>query len=275
MHDERWVDLHAHTDRSDGTDSPVAVAELAASRGVSMLAVADHDTDAGVEAARVACRRLGIALLPAVEIDAHCARGELHLLAYGADTSTPSLRRAMERANAALFESNFGLLHSLRRAGYPIDIDPAPYNGSQLHVAIRNWLFAAGLAQDRREVYRKFMGNPELRQPGPRIDPEEILSAVADAGGVTSLAHPCKLKVDDEATVRSLAGAGLWGLEVYYGDGGEAYIPRAQELAHRYGLHPTIGSDYHGSYRDSSLGMRVPGDSALFDSLEHLGGLAR
>ena len=100
------------------------------------------------------------------------------------------------------------------------------------------------------------------------------LLAVADhdtvAGGVASLAHPCKLKIDDEATVRALADAGLWGLEAYYGDGGEAYIPRALELARRYGLRPTIGSDYHGAYRASALGMRAPNHPALRETLGFL-----
>lgn len=274
MRTERWVDLHVHTTCSDGTDTPEAVAALAAARGVSLLAVTDHDTDAGVKPARRACERLGLALLPAVEFDAACERGELHLLAYGVDTRSAALRLALLRADAALVENNLNLLRNIQRAGYAIEVDPTGLSGPQLHVAIRSALFAAGLARDRKEVYREFMANPAFRHNAQRLTGREVLAAVAEAGGVASLAHPCKLRVDDEATVRFLAEAGLWGIEAYYGDGGQEYIPRALELARRYGLRPTIGSDYHGRHRDSALGMRVPDDPALWEALEELRAMA-
>ena len=200
MIEEQWVDLHAHTTCSDGTDTPEAVAELAAVRGVSLLAVADHDTDAGVEPALRACARLGVALLPAVEFDVACERGELHLLAYGADFSARGMRRVIDRANEALTEHNLVMLRNIQRGGYPIEVDPAGLTGSQLHVALRNALLDTGLARDRKEAYRKFLGNPEFRRESPRLTGREVLSAVAESGGVASLAHPCKLQMDDETT---------------------------------------------------------------------------
>ena len=275
MNDERWVDLHVHTTCSDGADTPEAVASAAAERGVTLLAVADHDTVAGVEPARQACRRLGMLLLPAVEIDLGCERGDLHLLVYGADHSSPALRRVIDRGNATLVELNLGMLHNIQHAGYPVDVDPAGLTGSQLHVALRTALVDAGLAQDARDVYRKFFFDPAYRPAVTRLTAAEVLPAVAEAGGVASLAHPCKLRIDDETTVRSLADAGLWGLEAYYGDGGEAYIPRALELARRYGLRLTIGSDYHGGYRTSALGMRAPKNPALWEALDRLEAMAK
>lgn len=274
MNDDRWVDLHVHTTCSDGTDTPKAVAEAAAARGVTLLAIADHNTDAGIAPAREACEGLGILLLPAVEIDLECQRGELHLLVYGGDPSAMPLRRVTDRANATMIETNWRTLWNIRRAGYPVELNPQvnpdELSGSQLHVAIRNALLDAGLALNARDAYRKFLLNPAYRHAAPRLTAAEVLPAVADAGGVASLAHPCRLKMDDEATIRGLAEAGLWGLEAYYGDGGEVYVPRALELARRYGLRPTIGSDYHGGHRASVLGMRVPQDPALWEALDDL-----
>ncbi len=269
------VDLHVHTTVSDGSDSPEAVVALAKERGVQLLAVADHNTMDGVAVATAAGQAAGVPILPAVEIDVDCARGELHLLAYGVDAHAPALRALLEGAQRDALERNLGVLRRLEAAGYALDVDTEGRTGAQVHVATRQALLERGFAKDRKDVYVRFMLHPDYYRDGHRPSAEEVLRAVAEAGGVVSLAHPCKLKIDDAETVRRLADGGLWGIEAYYGDGGEPYIPRALAFARRYGLAPTIGSDYHGTFRSSSLGMRAPEDPKLRASLEYLSQWAR
>jgi predicted metal-dependent phosphoesterase TrpH len=267
---ERWVDLHAHTTCSDGSDTPEAVVALAAARGLALLAIADHITAEGVPAARAAGAAIGMPVVPAVEFNAACARGELHLLAYGVDLKTPALTRLLARSVAISLAAHQSVLRRLQRAGYALDVDPAGLSGLGLHVATRTSLLSRGHAKDRRDAYASFLAHPDYFTPAEYPAGEEVLAAVASAGGLAALAHPCRLRVQDEPTVARLAAAGLWGIEVYYGDGGEPYIPRALELARRYRLRPTIGSDYHGVYRKPALGMRVPDDPSLWETLEIL-----
>lgn len=264
-----WTDLHTHTTCSDGSDTPEQVVEKAAALGVELMAVADHNSVEGVRVAQRAGQALGVTVLPATEIDVECERGELHLLAYGIDEDDPALRTLLARANKAGYERNLQTMENIERAGYPLRdrVNPDGLAFSQLHVAIRNALIEAGYVRDRDEAYKKFLIHPDFLAPSHKVTMEEVLPVVAAAGGVVSLAHPCKLKIDDEQTVCRLAQLGLWGIEAYYGDGGESYLPRAQALAERYGLYPTIGSDYHGIYRNPGVGMRIPSDAKLQDAL--------
>ncbi len=264
-----WADLHIHTTCTDGSDTPEQVVELAAARGVSLMALADHNSVEGIAAARAAAASHGIALVPATEIDVQCAAGELHLLAYGIDPEHPGLQALLRRNCDASHQRNRDTMANIERAGYPLRhrVDPDALPFAQLHVAIRTALIELGYVRDRHEAYDKFLAHPDFLAPSRKITAEELFPMVAAAGGRISLAHPCKLKIDDAETVAWLTGLGLWGIEVYYGDHGEAYIPRAQTLARRHGLYPTIGSDYHGIYRDPQVGMQVPPDPALLESL--------
>ena len=270
------VDLHAHTTCSDGSDTPAQVLALAAAQGISLLAVADHNSIEGARqalAAAACLRASGDASVPhvvaAAEFDVDCATGSLHLLTYGLNLDAPPLRALADRAEAVMLARNEETLANLIRAGYPLrEHIPDGLNGPQLHVATRTALLAGGYAAGREEVYARFLWNPTFVPPSPRPRAEEVFEAAHAAGALVSLAHPCKLEIDDEATVAALAALGLWGMEVYYGDGGEAYAPRAQALAARHRLLPTIGSDYHGIYRAPRLGMQVPPqDSKLREAL--------
>lgn len=268
----KWTDLHTHTTCSDGSDTPEQVVEKAAELGVELMALADHNSVEGVRAAQKAGQSMGVTVLPAAEIDVECERGELHLLAYGIEDGCPALRTLLERANNAGYERNLQTMANIERAGYPLRdrVNPDGLAFSQLHVAIRTALIELGYVRNRVEAYEKFLIHPDFLAPSHKVTMEEVFPVVAAAGGLVSLAHPCKLKIDDEQTVCRLAQLGLWGIEAYYGDGGEPYLPRAQVLAERYGLYPTIGSDYHGIYRNPSVGMRIPVDPKLHDALDVL-----
>jgi len=241
------VDLHLHTLCSDGEFPPEEVVRQAASKGLRTIAIADHDTMAGIPQAMRSARALSLRLIPAVEISCELAEGEVHLLGYfvDCDRDTP-LSRMLARFRASRAERARAMLEKLARLGMPLtwgEVEAFAGGESVGRPHVAQALVARGYVQSVAEAFERYLfrGGPAY-VPRFKLAPEEAIALIHDSGGVAVLAHP----LDIVDVIGWLAGEGLDGLEAYY----PGYTPDVSAqivaIAQRAGLIVTGGSDYHG-----------------------------
>jgi predicted metal-dependent phosphoesterase TrpH len=266
------ADLHVHSRRSDGVMEPAALVEAAAAAGVRLLALADHDTLAGVRELRALdAASLPLELLPGVEINSVATgvdclwEGELHILGLGLDPDDKAFEAALERQRRAREARTQLMLERLRKLGLPVDEDSpalqtAP-GGSIGRPQVARSLVEAGHAASVDDAMKRLLarGRPAY-VPRQGLGPVEAINAIRQAGGLAVLAHfPDAPQRRD--LVEQLMAAGLGGLEVYYRKFDAGTVAAMAELAAELRLVPTGGSDYHGdgeTYAEAHAGLFIP-----------------
>jgi len=249
----RLADLHTHTTASDGQYAPAQLVRMAKERGLSVLAVTDHDTIAGVEEAQCAGSTLGLQVIRGVELSAK-EHHNFHILGYGFQTGDTELARLCEKFRAGRDERKYKIVDFLREKGVDVDLAEAEeLAGGEVitrpHFA--RVLVKCGYVQTTREAFDRYLDTAEFREKVKRFkaDARTCLDAIHAAGGKVSLAHPYQMGLPDselETLVRQLADWGLDAIECYY----PKYTPEQQEfylqLTEKYHLHQSGGSDFHG-----------------------------
>ena len=272
----RFVDLHTHSSASDGQFAPEELIRAANSLKLAAIGLTDHDTVAGLAAARAAaanCPEMRFA--PGLEISARFPDGTMHVLAYGIDENAAAIQRVAERYRAARDRRNPQIIARLQQMGLAITmadvLAAAPQVSgegprrivSRVHIA--QALRQNGCVRTQQEAFDNYIGKgaPAYVEK-ETIDPGDAIDAIHRAGGVAVLAHPvqlgCHNRAELERIVRGLKSQGLDGIEVYHSDHTPAQTRAYLDVARRCGLGITGGSDFHGGSKpDSRLGRpRVP-----------------
>jgi predicted metal-dependent phosphoesterase TrpH len=267
------IDLHTHSDRSDGTDTPAELVRHAHAQGIDVLALTDHDTTEGWDEAADVAERSGITLIRGIEVSARFAGSGVHLLAYLPGPPPP---RRVGRRDPGLAGRNSRLpavLERLRGLGIDIEADDVRRCATDAaalgrpHVA--DALVTLGVVADRDEAFARYLGSG-----GPAYvdryaaDLATMIRIVTDAGGVSVIAHPWASRHDhsalDEAGLASLRDAGLAGLEVDHQDHAPEVRDRLRGVAADLGLVVTGSSDYHGAGKiDHDLGCNTTAPDQL------------
>ena len=248
------IDLHLHTTASDGTLEPSALVARAAAAGLRVIAVTDHDTLAGLPEAREAATSRGLRLIDGVEITAVDEGHDVHMLAYFVDPGDAALAGFLASQRADRERRVLEIAARLASLGAPIDIGPVILRragGSMGRPQIADALVAAGHARDREDAFDRFIGSDRpafVPRQGPA--PVDVIRIVGRAGGLVSMAHPALTRRDE--LIPRLASAGLAALEARHSDHDAAAERHYRELASRYGLAVTGGSDFHGDIRDTA-----------------------
>lgn len=249
------ADLHVHSTLSDGSNDMQSIFAQAAQRGLTHIALTEHDTAAGFDRARELGRRFGVTAIAGVEFSAwDYARGvRAHILGYGMrdmepieELGQPLLRRR--------HHNSLRQIEVLRQLGYELDTDPILAKGSG--VIYKQHIMHAMVEKG----YAESIGGDTFRRlfklGGPcdfdieYLDAQDAIAAVRAAGGIAALAHPGQQ--GNFESVRGLVAAGLQALELYHHANGMVDRDRIAELAHAHGLLLTGGSDHHGLYENNS-----------------------
>lgn len=244
------VDLHVHTTASDGHLSPVEVVSLAAERGLSVIAIADHDTVGGITTALEAAEAFpGLRVIPAIELSTDVPRGEVHVLGYFIDYTDPEFRETLEGLRNSRVKRAQGMVAKLGKLGMQLDwerVRELAGTGSIGRPHIAQAMLEKGYITSFKEAFNLYIG-----REGPayvireKMTPAAAVELVLKANGLSVLAHPYTAG-EPEELVRELKAAGLAGIEAYYGEYNSAEIDRLVGLADKYGLIATGGSDFHG-----------------------------
>mgnify|MGYP001765219533 CR=1 FL=1 len=248
------IDLHSHSDASDGTDSPTELVHAAARAGLDVLGITDHDTTQSWDEAARAAAEVGIALVCGIEVSTTLRGRGVHLLAYQPDPTHPVLQDRLREVLRGRDARVPRILERLREQGVRIELDDVRRAAGDAaatgrpHVA--DALVARGVVADRAEAFERYLnpGRPAyVRRTA--ADLHEMLQVVADAGGVTVLAHPwgrSARDVLDAAAIADLRDRGLTGLEVDHEDHTGAERAQLRAIARDLDLVVTGSSDYHG-----------------------------
>lgn len=266
------IDLHLHTTASDGRSTPAELVQEAAQAGLTTIAVTDHDTTAAQAEVAAAASAAGLETVPGIEITAVHANRDVHILAYFVRDTAAELATFLERQRVHRRRRLERMIELLERTGVPVDPDllgkGAGEGGRSLgRPLLADALIRAGHVKSRSEAFERFLGQGRpafvAREGG---SPADVIDLVTRAGGLTSLAHPGKLRRDE--MIPGLVEAGLHAIEVNHPDHDVVDANRYRHMADTYGLLVTGGSDYHGpgSGRTAGLG-HVTLDRADFDRL--------
>ncbi|MEU5385411.1 PHP domain-containing protein [Kitasatospora cineracea] len=268
------IDLHAHSNASDGTDSPAELVANAVAAGLDVVALTDHDTVAGYGEAAAAAAGTGLVLVPGAELSCQVDGISMHLLAYLFDPAEPAFAAERELVRTDRFRRGRAIVERCRELGAPISweqVQRIAGDGSVGRPHIASALVEAGVVASVSDAF-----TPEWLANGGRADvrkhetdPAVAVRLVRAAGGVPVFAHPAADKrgrTVPDAVIAELAAAGLGGLEVDHVDHDDRARARLRGLAAELGLFTTGSSDYHGSRKTVRLGEHTT-DPAAYEEL--------
>ena len=245
------IDLHIHTNHSDGQYSPEDIVYMAKEREISILSITDHDTISGLATGNDCAKKAGITFIPGIEISVE-GNKELHILGYYVDYTNPFLLDLCDKAMQSREYMKNRILKYLTSQGVEItESQIAQYAGgaiSRPHFALA--LLEMGLISTFQEAFERYLSTPELLTVDrPKPSPREAIEVILKANGVPVLAHPSLLMLDKESLdsfISDLVSCGLKGIECYYSIHTPEQVAYYMKIAEKYNLLITCGSDFHG-----------------------------
>lgn len=257
------VDLHVHTNASDGRYSPAELIKRAVKAGVSVLAITDHDTTSGLAPAAEAAKTVpGFILIPGVEINTDVPKGEAHILGYFIDPGNAELISRLQEMRNSRQDRGKKMLDKLASLGFPLSWERVTEIANTDSVGrphIAQAMLEKGYTSYYREAFDKY-----LYKDGPayvertKMSPVQATDLILRAKGLPVLAHPLSVN-DSENMIKVLKPYGLAGMEVYYGSYPVPEVSRLLSLAGKYNLIPTGGSDFHGLDEKAETGLGASG----------------
>lgn len=246
------IDLHTHSNCSDGSLTPAELVARAAAAGVEVLALTDHDTVAGLKEAEHSAGVLGLRLVPGVEISASWRAQAIHVLGLWIDPASAPLRGVLAAQGERRRLRMRKICARLGKLGLPgmellAAVEAHPGLPTRAHLA--NAMVAAGHVNRADEAFRKYLGSGKAANVAaewPALD--VVVGWIRAAGGVAALAHPARYSLSAGARRQLLTdfvGAGGAALEVVTGGNGAQHVEAVAALAVKYGLMGSVGSDFH------------------------------
>lgn len=250
------VDLHTHSNASDGELAPAELVRFALGRDLAVIALTDHDTTAGIAAAIAAARGTSLEVIPGVELSADVPEREVHVLGYFGDWPDVYFQTMLEKFREGRYGRAEKMILKLAALGAPISFDRVKEIAGDASIGrphVAQALLEAGHIASMDEAFEKYIGrNGPAYVERFRLTPEDAVALILHVGGVPVLAHPR----DVTDYIAPMVKAGMLGLEVHYGPYAEATRQNLLQFAKQYRLIATGGSDFHG-----------------FDKMAHLSGL--
>jgi predicted metal-dependent phosphoesterase TrpH len=244
------ADLHTHSTASDGTLAPADLVRQAHRRGLSVIALTDHDTTAGLADAIVTGAEVGVRVIPGIELSTNVSDGEVHILGYGIDPADTVLQAALARYRQARVERAVRMIERLRGLGVELSEDAvlATADGASVgrpHIA--RAMIEAGYVTTVGDAFDRFIGNgkPAYIESERKPTPVEAIDLIQAAGGFAIHAHPYTSE-RFPGSLAELVAAGLAGIEVYYAEYTSDQHRELARIAAEYGILAAGGSDYHG-----------------------------
>lgn len=273
------IDLHMHTNVSDGTDTPLGLVKCVKNAGITLFSVTDHDAIDGCSEIKSNLSEGDPAFIFGVEFSCKDEDGKYHILGYGYDQEAPSIREIvclghdfrMTKLKSRLnfLEKEFGFYFSEedRKSLFALSNPGKPHIG--------NMMVKYGFAPTKEIAIEKYINKCVSKTEYVR--PEDAISAILNAGGIPVLAHPSYGRGDElfigddmENRLKKLIGFGLKGVEAFYSGFTETLQKEILSFAEKYHLYVTAGSDYHGKNKLVRLG-----DTNLNKNNEYPTGLKR
>ena len=257
------IDLHMHTTVSDGTDMPDAIIHKVKAAGIDMFAVTDHDAIKGCSIVKEHLGSDDPFFVSGIEFSCKDPFGKYHILGYGYDGTAPAISEMVAKGHSLRMEKVGKRLELLReKFGITFSEEDvaqlyANNNPGKPHIA--NLMLKYNYVKSKDEAFSDFLNRVNI--PNAYILPQEAIEAILQSGGIPILAHPFfgsgdELILGEEMEIRlkRMMDFGLQGVEGFYSGFSPLMLKEIQNLAEKYDLYVTAGSDYHGSNKMIQLG---------------------
>ena len=259
------IDLHIHSTASDGRYSPAEIVRMAVAKGLTTIALADHDTVDGVAPALEAAREFPeLTVIPAIELSTDTPSGEVHVLGYFIDYTNREFKASLERMRNSRIDRAEKMVAKLKELGCNIEwerIQEIAGSGALGRAHVAQALLEKGYISSFKEAFTKYIGHDCPAYVGrEKLVPAAAVQLVLKANGLPVLAHPYT-SLNPETMLKELKAVGLVGVEVYYAGYLPAEVNSLLNIAQKYDLIPTGGTDYHGIDVSSDIilgGTEVP-----------------
>ena len=276
----KLIDLHVHSTASDGTLTPSELVLYAKSKGLSAIALTDHDTLAGIEECQQKGLEVGVLVIPGIEFSADFYGKELHILGYYLDPHHPHLKKKLEELVTARQTRNQEMLDKLSALGFPLTFNDLYEDCDDKTILTRAHVAKAmlkkGYISDRKEAFTLYIGDGKPAYvPKKRFTTKACIDLIHEVGGLAVLAHPMLYGYDSKDitnVLRGLKEEGLDGVECLYSTHNKDDVAHLLQLSLNLNLFPTGGSDFHGANKPNlALGTGYGKLTIPFEILETMG----
>jgi predicted metal-dependent phosphoesterase TrpH len=254
--EDRYCDLHIHTRYSDGLLTPQEVVTWAAEKKLSAIAIVDHDAIGGIEPAKEAGKKLGVEVVPAVELSCLLGNEDIHIIGYYIDHRNPKLIQILKELQEKRIERAKLMIEKLKKEGAAVELKRVlelAGEGTVGRPHIAQALLEEGYISSYDEAFWRYIGyHCPAYVPKEKLKPETAIKLIKEFGGIAVLAHP-KSYNNNHGIVEYLAEMGLRGLEIWRCEHTEDDIKYLSELATRHRLLMTGGTDCHGGRKGKIL----------------------
>lgn len=276
----KYIDLHTHSNYSDGTCSPAELVKRASDNGLSAFALTDHDSVAGIDDAIKAVKEQNVSLkfIPGTELSVGYKSSDIHIVGLFINHHDKSFNEMSKMIIQRRIYRNNEMIKRFNDAGIPITMDELTDSNPDTVVTrahFARWLIDHNFVSTTNDAFTKYLDtNSKFYVPREYITPEEGIDIIRKSGGVAILAHPLHYKLEEkelESLIGRLKDAGLGGIEVMYSNHigqDEAYV---RKLANKFDLLPSGGSDFHGANKPAIDIGKGRGNLAIpYEYLENL-----
>ena len=250
-----YIDLHTHSNCSDGSMTPTELVAHAASRGLKAIALSDHDTVAGIDEAIKAGEEYGVEIVPAIEFSVQ-SNTETHILGFFIDHKHPKLFEALENINKVRWERTVNTCNNLRNLGFDVTIEEAlelAPSGLIGRAHFAKILANKGYTSSVKEGFDKYLANGKPAYDGTQyLTAADAVKLIREIGGLSFVAHPHLIRLDDAKLrefLTELKNEGLCGIEGYYNEYSEEMQVYFQSVAKELGLEICGGTDFHAKMK--------------------------
>lgn len=257
------IDLHVHSNASDGSLTPDEVVTLARDAGLRYFALTDHDTVDGVEnALKKAEEYPEIDVIPGIELSCYYKKREIHIIGLFVDYTDDTFLKELQKMKQAREDRNKKMVQLFVDAGIPLTIEALKHGNPNSVITRAHFarvLVELGICTTKNEAFQKYLGiGCPFYLAKPKITPEHVMKLIQDAGGIAILAHPYSYqltKIEVEQLLDYLISLGLAGMECYYSTYDQGQQQELRSIASAKGLLVSGGSDFHGAVKpDISIG---------------------
>lgn len=260
------VDLHSHTNYSDGFNTPKELIDKAKNKGIDVLSITDHDNLAAIEEATEYGKEVGVEIIPGVEISSDIMDREIHILGYFVEPGNFELERYLEFFRAERLKRADRIVKKLNIIGISLQLDDVLKIARDSAVGrphIAQAMVEGGFINSYFEAFNKYIGNGCIAyEKKVHVSPRSAFKIISDSGGLSFIAHP---GIMPEHILKELIESGVDGIEVVHPSHNPQLVKFYRGIVNEYFLLESGGSDYHGGKREDehNLGKFFVSPSAV------------